>query len=128
MYYFTYRFIITKFNVMTIGRRESDFTEEDDELNGAVSISQDDRVIAKQIIEGLGGLENIADIDNCITRLRVEVLDASKIQEDLIKKSNPNGIIRPDQNTIHVVYGGRITKIRNIVDNYVYELRSQEQH
>lgn len=128
MYYFTYRFIITKFNVMTIGRREADFTEEDDELNGAVSISQDDRVIAKQIIEGLGGLENIADIDNCITRLRVEVLDASKIQEDLIKKSNPNGIIRPDQNTIHVVYGGRITKIRNIVDNYVYELRSQEQH
>lgn len=128
MYYFTYKFIITKFNVMTIGRRESDFTEEDDELNGAVSISQDDRVIAKQIIEGLGGLENIADIDNCITRLRVEVLDASKIQEDLIKKSNPNGIIRPDQNTIHVVYGGRITKIRNIVDNYVYELRSQEQH
>ncbi|HBW12257.1 MAG TPA: hypothetical protein DEF30_00240 [Proteiniclasticum sp.] len=128
MYYFTYKFIITKFNVMTIGRREADFTEEDDELNGAVSISQDDRVIAKQIIEGLGGLENIADIDNCITRLRVEVLDASKIQEDLIKKSNPNGIIRPDQNTIHVVYGGRITKIRNIVDNYVYELRSQEQH
>ena len=128
MYYFTYKFIITKFNVMTIGRRESDFTEEDDELNGAVSISQDDRVIAKQIIEGLGGLENIADIDNCITRLRVEVLDASKIQEGLIKKSNPNGIIRPDQNTIHVVYGGRITKIRNIVDNYVYELRSQEQH
>jgi len=128
MYYFTYKFIITKFNVMTIGRRESDFTEEDDELNGAVSISLDDRIIAKQIIEGLGGLENIADIDNCITRLRVEVLDASKIQEGLIKKSNPNGIIRPDQNTIHVVYGGRITKIRNIVDNYVYELRSQEQH
>ncbi|SFN71306.1 PTS system, maltose and glucose-specific IIC component [Proteiniclasticum ruminis] len=128
MYYFTYKFIITKFNVMTIGRRESDFTEEDEELQGSVSISQDDRVIAKQIIEGLGGLENITDIDNCITRLRVEVLDASKIKEDLIKKSNPNGIIRPDRNTIHVVYGGRITKIRNIVDNYVYELRSQEQH
>lgn len=128
MYYFTYKFIITKFNVMTVGRRESDFTEEEEDMPGAVSISQDDRVIAKQIIEGLGGLDNITDIDNCITRLRVEVLDSSKIQEDLIKKSSPNGIIRPDQNTIHVVYGGRITKIRNIVDNYVYELRSQEQH
>lgn len=128
MYYFTYKFIITKFNVMTVGRRVSDFTEEEEDLPGAVSISQDDRVIAKQIIEGLGGLDNITDIDNCITRLRVEVLDSSKIQEDLIKKSSPNGIIRPDQNTIHVVYGGKITKIRNIVDNYVYELRSQEQH
>ncbi|ETA79208.1 PTS transporter subunit EIIC [Youngiibacter fragilis] len=125
MYYFTYRFIITRFNVMTIGRKDSDFTEEE-ETGAAASISEQDRQTAEYIIEGLGGLDNITDIDNCITRLRVEVIDTNKINEDLIKKTNPNGIIRPDKSTIHVVYGGRITKIRNIVDNYVFVLRNTD--
>lgn len=78
------------------------------------------------IVDGLGGLDNIVDVDNCITRLRVEVKDGNLIKEDLIKKTQPNGIVRPDGNTIHVVYGGRITKIRNIVDNYIYELRANK--
>ncbi len=125
MYYFTYRFIITKFNVMTIGRKDSDFTEEE-ETGVATSISEQDKQTAEYIIEGLGGLDNITDIDNCITRLRVEVIDTNKINEDLIKKTNPNGIIRPDKSTIHIVYGGRITKIRNIVDNYVFDLRNTD--
>ncbi|MBP1919272.1 PTS transporter subunit EIIC [Youngiibacter multivorans] len=125
MYYFTYRFIITKFNVMTIGRKDTDFTEEE-ETGAATSISEQDKKTAEYIIEGLGGLDNITDIDNCITRLRVEVIDTNKINEDLIKKTNPNGIIRPDKSTIHIVYGGRITKIRNIVDNYVFDLRNTD--
>lgn len=125
MYYFTYRLIITKFNVMTIGRKDSDFTEEE-ETGAATSISEQDKKTAEYIIEGLGGLDNITDIDNCITRLRVEVIDTNKINEDLIKKTNPNGIIRPDKSTIHIVYGGRITKIRNIVDNYVFDLRNTD--
>jgi len=125
MYYFTYRFIITKFNVMTIGRKDTDFTEEE-ETGVATSISEQDKKTAEYIIEGLGGLDNITDIDNCITRLRVEVIDTNKINEDLIKKTNPNGIIRPDKSTIHIVYGGRITKIRNIVDNYVFDLRNTD--
>jgi len=92
----------------------------------ATSISEQDKQTAEYIIEGLGGLDNITDIDNCITRLRVEVIDTNKINEDLIKKTNPNGIIRPDKSTIHIVYGGRITKIRNIVDNYVFDLRNTD--
>lgn len=125
MYYFAFTFIITKFNVMTLGRRDSDFSEEE-ETSAFVSITDQDRATAVNIIEGLGGLDNIVDVDNCITRLRVEVKDGNLIKEDLIKKTQPNGIVRPDANTIHVVYGGRITKIRNIVDNYIYELRANK--
>jgi len=123
MYYFTYRFIIQKFNVMTPGRRKTDF-EDDEELTGEPSdMGNDDRSIAEYIVNGLGGINNITDIDNCISRLRVEVKDSSIIDENMINKSKPNGIVRPDNQTIHVVYGGRITKIRNIVDNYIYELK-----
>lgn len=125
MYYFAFTFIITKFNVMTLGRRDSDFSEEE-ETSAFVSVTDQDRATAENIIEGLGGLDNIVDVDNCITRLRVEVKDGNLIKEDLIKKTQPNGIVKPDANTIHVVYGGRITKIRNIVDNYIYELRANK--
>lgn len=125
MYYFTYRFIIQKFNVMTPGRRKTDF-EDDEELIGETSdMVNDDRLIAENIVNGLGGINNITDIDNCISRLRVEIKDSSIIDENMINKSKPNGIVRPDNQTIHVVYGGRITKIRNIVDNYIYELKRE---
>lgn len=123
MYYFSYTFIISKFNVMTIGRRETDF-EDEDEVDENVSVAESDRTTAENIIKGLGGLQNITDVDNCISRLRVEVKDGQLVDESFIKRTQPNGIVRPDDNTVHVVYGGRISKIRNIVDNYMYESKN----
>ncbi|MBM6615303.1 PTS transporter subunit EIIC [Desemzia sp. RIT804] len=120
LYYFSYSFIIKKFNVMTLGRRETDF-EDTEEKETTVKVGNEDRIIAESIVNGLGGMNNIVDVDNCISRLRVEVKDGKLVNEDIIQKTKPNGIIRPDENTVHVVYGGRVTKMRNIVDNYMYE-------
>lgn len=124
MYYFTYAFIINKFNVMTIGRRASDFSEDEEAFEG-VALEADEHLIGESIVNGLGGVNNIIDVDNCISRLRVEVKDGSLIDESLLNKTNPNGIVRPDASTIHVVYGGRISKMRNIVDNYLYSLKQK---
>lgn len=124
MYYFSYTFIILKFNVMTIGRRANDFDDDEEEFEGA-TVEEADRKTAEYIVEGLGGMNNIVDVDNCISRLRVEVVDGQLVQEDLLKKTQPNGIVRPDGTTVHVVYGGRISKMRNIVDNYMYELKNK---
>ncbi|MGV8982515.1 PTS transporter subunit EIIC [Clostridium sp.] len=127
MYYFSFSFVISKFNVMTLGRNKSDFEDAEDseeETGTGKVLDGDDKIVARNIVEGLGGLDNIADVDNCISRLRVEVKDGSKVNKDLIKKTNPNGIIIPDPNTIHIVYGGRVTKIRNLVDDYIYNLKS----
>ena len=123
MYYFTYSFIIKKFNVMTVGRRETDFVDEDDAEGAVVAQADQDIVLAMNIVNGLGGAENIVDVDNCISRLRVEVKDDSLVDDSLINKTSPNGIVRPGKNNIHVVYGGRITKVRNVVDNYLYNLK-----
>lgn len=112
-YYFIYLFIIKKFNIMTLGRNINDFSENESTL-------QKDS-IAKNIVDGLGGVGNIVEVDNCISRLRVEIKDKNKIDESLIRKSNPNGIIIQDEHHIHIVYGGRITKIRNIVDDYLFD-------
>ena len=129
LYYFSYRFVINRFNVLTLGKQATDF--EDDNMNESQSESKpqvqnqgdEDRTMAKYIIDGLGGIENITDIDNCISRLRVEIKNKDKIKANLINKSKPNGIVYPDATTVHVVYGGRITKVRNIVDDYVLTLK-----
>lgn len=123
LYYFSYIFVIKKFKVLTVGRQETDFEEEIIGEENIEKLEQEDEYIAKSIIDGLGGIDNIIDIDNCISRLRVEVKEPEKINRDLINRSSPNGIVIPDPNTIHIVFGGRITKIRNIVDDYVYSLK-----
>ncbi|GAA0360287.1 PTS transporter subunit EIIC [Alkalibacterium iburiense] len=120
MYYFSYTFIISKFNVLTVGRRETDF-EDTEEYEEGITVEEGDRQTAEYIVKGLGGLNNIVDVDNCISRLRVEVKDGALVEDNLLKRTHPNGIVKPDNNTVHVVYGGRISKIRNIVDNYMYE-------
>lgn len=124
MYYFSYTFIIRKFNVLTIGRRKTDFEDDEEDDTENVPVKEQDRKTAENIIEGLGGLTNIVDVDNCISRLRVEVKNGELVKEAYLKKTNPNGIVRPDANTVHVVYGGRVSKMRNIVDNYMYEQKA----
>lgn len=123
MYYYTYSFIIRKFNVFTVGRRETDFNDEEPVENATVVQADKDVEMAKLIVDGLGGATNIVDVDNCISRLRVELKDDSLVDEALIKKTQPNGIVRPGKNVIHIVYGGRVTKARNVVDNYLYALK-----
>lgn len=117
VYYFTFKFAILKLNIPTLGRNVDDFS--DAEENEIVNQNLDDQQLAKLVVDGLGGQDNIVEVDNCISRLRVEIKDNSLVNLDLIKKTNPNGIIEPDKNNVHIVYGGRITKMRNVVDDYM---------
>ncbi|MGL6063504.1 MAG: PTS transporter subunit EIIC [Fusobacteriaceae bacterium] len=120
LYYFTYSVIIKKFNVLTIGRNKNDFEDIEDEEKEVKNKDESDNDIVENLVQGLGGVKNIVEIDNCISRLRIEIKDSSLIEQELIKKSKPNGIIIPDKNNIHIVYGGRVTKMRNILDNYIF--------
>lgn len=121
-YYFIYSFIINKFNVMTIGKSASDFEEVEEKSENTTSsqTNSQENSLGADIVAGLGGIDNIVDVDNCISRLRVEIKDKSKVNQELIKKSKPNGIIIPDDHNVHIVYGGRVTKMRNLVDDYLF--------
>lgn len=116
LYFFVYRFIITKFNIGTIGRKDNYFAETNNEAP-VKTLLENDYEIGTTIVTALGGAANILDVDNCISRLRVEVRDATLINEALIKTTKPLGIVRPSKQNIQIVYGGRITKIRNLVDD-----------
>ncbi|MFL6113719.1 MAG: glucose PTS transporter subunit EIIB [Catenulispora sp.] len=59
---------------------------------------------AEQIIAGLGGAENIVELEPCITRLRTEVRDGSKVNESVLKAAGAHGVMKVGNN-VQVVVG-----------------------
>ena len=105
VYYFVFRFVILKFNLKTPGREDDD----DEEAEKDIELANDDfTAIAKLVLEGLGGKDNIKEIDYCATRVRAEVADYVKVDEKTIKKAGIAGVIRPSKSTVQVIVGPKV--------------------
>lgn len=105
VYYLLFRFAIRKWNIITPGREDDDVEDEKNiKLSGDVSY----RDMAETILKGLGGKENIEDIDYCATRLRCEIKDYTLVNEKLIRKAGVAGVIRPSQKNVQVVIGPQV--------------------
>ena len=89
VFYLVFRFMITTFDLKTPGREDDD--EADD--TSATLANNDYTQVATIILEGLGGKENVKSIDNCITRLRLEINDYTKVDEKKIKSAGVAGVI-----------------------------------
>ena len=100
IYYVVFRFMITKFNIPTPGRIDEE-TEEGNALISDRGVAE----VAQMYYNALGGRENIAEIDSCITRLRLTVKDASIIEESAIKRLGAAGMIKPNNKNIQVIVG-----------------------
>ncbi|MFF2845517.1 glucose PTS transporter subunit EIIB [Streptomyces sp. NPDC058001] len=59
---------------------------------------------AEKIVAGLGGIENIEEVEGCITRLRTEVIDPSKVDEVALKAAGAHGVVKMGT-AIQVVIG-----------------------
>ncbi|MDO4731417.1 MAG: PTS transporter subunit EIIB, partial [Clostridia bacterium] len=64
--------------------------------------------MSQNILEGLGGKNNIASIDHCMTRLRIEIKDYLQVDEKKIKSSGVSGIIRPGKTSVQVIIGPEV--------------------
>ena len=74
-----------------------------------IELAGDDYTAMAQIIlEGLGGKENVASIDHCITRLRLEVKDRLLVDEKKIKSAGVSGVIRPSKTAVQVIIGPKV--------------------
>ena len=103
VFYFVFKFAITKWDLKTPGR------EDDQEGELKIEMANDDYTTMAQIIlEGLGGKENVTSIDHCITRLRLEVKDRLLVDEKKIKSSGASGVIRPGKTAVQVVIGPKV--------------------
>ena len=111
VFYVVFRFAITKWDLKTPGREDEDL-----EAEKAVKLSNNDyTAVAAKILEGLGGKDNVTSIDNCITRLRLEIKDQALVDEKVIKSAGVAGVVRPGKNSVQVIVG---TKVQFVADEF----------
>lgn len=121
IYYVIFRFVIVQFNLQTPGREDDELgdLEEDVEVDSATRTttthSKDDQFKqkAETILAGLGGKENVTSIDNCTTRLRLEVQDMSLVDDNKIKSAGIAGINKISDHNIQVIVG---TEVQFVAD------------
>ena len=106
IYYFGFRFFIRKFNLATPGREAVV-----EETSGNVNLGQ--RELAVLVLNALGGKENLISVDACITRLRLEVKDASKVDEAELKKLGAAGVLKVGKNGVQAIFGSKAQFIAN---------------
>ena len=95
---------------------EVESEDDDEEAEKKVVLANDNFTeVAAIILEGVGGKENVASIDNCITRLRLEVKDNTLVNEKKIKSAGVSGVIRPGKTSVQVVVG---TKVQFVADEF----------
>jgi glucose PTS system EIICBA or EIICB component len=104
IYYFGFRFAIRKFNLKTPGR-EDETEESDSSSTGATSD------LPYDVLEAMGGQNNIAHLDACITRLRVSVNDIKSVDKDRLKKLGAAGVLEVGNN-IQAIFGPRSETIK----------------
>ena len=102
LFYAVFRFFILKWDLKTPGREDEAAAPPGAKAKRAVS---DCARQAGMILKGLGGAENVVSIDHCVTRLRLELKDASKIDEAAILAAGAPGVIRMGKNAVQVVVG-----------------------
>jgi PTS system D-glucosamine-specific IIC component len=126
VYYFLFKFLILKFNYKTPGREEEEqdvklYTRADvnaakAEKAGNVRNGKDE--VSALIVKGLGGRDNISDVDCCATRLRITVHQSNQVKEDILKSSGAAGVIKKG-NGVQVIYGPRVTVIKSNLEDYL---------
>lgn len=125
LYYLIFRFMISKFNYKTPGRDDAEevklYTRADVNARSAASGSNapaGDDPVSALIVEGLGGTDNLSDVDCCATRLRCTVKDAALVRQDVLKASGASGVICKG-NGVQVVYGPKVAVIKAKLDDYL---------
>lgn len=130
VYFIVFKTLIEKLKLKTPGREDSEvklFTKKDykekmaNKSGEAVAAGGKDLDLAAEIVQGLGGKDNIESVENCFSRLRVKVKDAVVVDESILKGTGAAGVIKNGDN-IQVVYGPKVSGVRNSVDKYLAAL------
>ncbi|NGP61190.1 PTS transporter subunit EIIC [Paenibacillus thiaminolyticus] len=120
LYYFTFRFLIVRFNLRTPGREEEAVGGVAKGGEASAEAASAGEARAQAVLQALGGQDNIKDLDCCATRLRVSVFQVDGVQEDKLKETGAKGVIVKG-NGVQVIYGPQVTIIKNEIEEYMGE-------
>ena len=110
VYFIVFRVMILKFNYQTPGHEKDNAAP----VNNADNKSQ-------QILDGLGGLENISDLSCCATRLRVTLHRPSKLDKDKLLATGAAAVVA-NGDGVQVVYGPEVTVIHAHLQDYIAQI------
>ena len=110
VYFIVFRIIILKFNYQTPGHEKDNAAP----VNNADNKSQ-------QILDGLGGLENISDLSCCATRLRVTLHRPSKLNKEKLLATGAAAVVA-NGDGVQVVYGPEVTVIHARLQDYIAQI------
>lgn len=137
LYYFIFRFMIKKFDFKTPGREDDDtetklYTRADVNARkeGHLSDNGMDKqtdVVSATITRGLGGKQNISDVDCCATRLRCSVYQAELINDALLKSTGASGVVHKG-NGVQLIYGPHVTVIKSNLEEYLEKAPDEEEN
>ena len=110
VYFIVFRVMILKFNYQTPGHEKDNAAP----VNNADNKNQ-------QILDGLGGLENISDLSCCATRLRVTLHRPSKLNKEMLLATGAAAVVA-NGDGVQVVYGPEVTVIHARLQDYITQI------
>ncbi len=121
LYYFIFKIMIEKLDLKTPGRDLEEgevklYTRKD--VNERKKGKTQDFTQSRLILKGLGGKDNISDIDCCATRLRITVNDAALVKDEYLKQSGASGVIHKGLG-VQVIYGPQVSVIKSTFEDYL---------
>jgi PTS system N-acetylglucosamine-specific IIC component len=128
LYYLLFRFAITKWNMRTPGREPEEEFEAEERANlgegtdapttvttGTGTATATETAVeskAEQVISAFGGRDNLVNVDACITRLRMEVVDKGKVDQARLKSLGAAGVVEVG-NSVQAVFGTQAEALKN---------------
>ena len=112
IYYTVFRTIIVKLNLKTPGR------EEESEDEASITIAAEEGTLSGKIVYALGGADNISNLDACITRLRVSLVDVNLVQSQVLKALGAAGVVVVG-NGIQAIFGTKSENLKTDIEEYL---------
>ncbi len=124
IYYFFFLWAIKRFNIATPGRGgNTQLFTKDDYKKKVASNGQFDPV-AVEIIKAYGGVDNIKNVDACITKLRIQVANSKNVDENKLKNElGALGTIRPSAQSVYAIYGAKADIYKNQINNILKAIK-----
>lgn len=112
IYFFVFRWVILKFQLKTPGREDDDPIDPDGEGDASAGFIG----TAAKFIDALGGRANITELDNCATRLRMEIDDVTKVDSGALKRAGAAGTMKPGGHSVQVIYGLNVQFVKDAME------------
>ncbi|NER81177.1 MAG: PTS transporter subunit EIIC, partial [Leptolyngbya sp. SIO1D8] len=113
LYYFSFRFVIKRFNLLTPGREEQAITGD-----VAAGLPKDAEAMSKELVLAFGGRSNIENLDACITRLRIGVKEMGKVNIARLKALGATGVLQVGNNA-QAIFGPRSENLKTDMVEYL---------